>query len=253
MESSKNPLVCFFDSGIGGLGLLYECVHSLPRVDFIYFADNFRVPYGNLSKAEILKYTVEIFDEINKLNPAAAVVACNTVTAHCIEYLRKKYPFKIIGVQPAVKPAAACGKCIVLATEATAKSDSLNSLVKDYGKGVTEVFACRGLADYIEQNIFSLSESEIIKFLPDANTQGVVLGCTHYAFAGEVIGKYYNCPIFDGIKGTADNLTAKLGISDHCTARAHKIMFRGGDSAKNKAVFNMLLKKRGIYSQNSGN
>ena len=90
MERNNNATVCFFDSGIGGLSLLYECVRILPRVDFKYFADNFRVPYGNLTHGELVNTVDRIFSEIEKLNPDAAVVACNTVTAQCIDYLRKQ-------------------------------------------------------------------------------------------------------------------------------------------------------------------
>lgn len=250
MESINNPLVCFFDSGIGGIGLLYECVRRLPRVDFIYYADNYRVPYGNLGKEEILKFTEEKFEKIDKQNPTAAVVACNTVTAHCIKYLREKYSFEILGVQPAVKPAVAAGGiCIVLATQATSESESLKKLVTEYGRGNTEVFACRGLADYIEKNIFDISSEEIKKFLPDKKADSVVLGCTHYGFVKNIIKNYYNCPVFDGVEGTADNLMKKLGISDHRMERVQKITFTGGDSGKNRAVFNMLLRERGLNSQ----
>ena len=90
MEKVLNPTVCFFDSGIGGLCLLYECVRKLPDVDFVYFADNENVPYGSLDKNTLIAKVDEIFLRIQNLNPSAAVVACNTVTANCIDYLRNK-------------------------------------------------------------------------------------------------------------------------------------------------------------------
>lgn len=250
MKTTKNPLVCFFDSGIGGLNLLYECVIRLPCVDFIYFADNYRVPYGNLGREKILKYTEETFDKIAAVKPAAAVAACNTVTAQCIENLRNKYPFEIIGIQPAVKPAAAIGgKCLVLATKATAGSEPLKRLVSQYGNGNAEIYACADLAEYIEKNIFDLKSGEVEKLLPEVAADSVVLGCTHYVYIKEVIEKYYNCPVFDGIIGTADRLRAKIGISDHIAKRAQKVTFEGGDCIKNRTIFSALLRLGGKLSQ----
>ncbi len=146
-SSEKNLTVCFFDSGIGGLNLLCECALRLENVNFKYFADNYNVPYGNLSTREITEKADAVFSQIEKTKPAAAVIACNTVTARCAAYLRAKYPFPIVGVQPAVKPAAENGgNCVVLATQATASSESLQELIQNYGKGVTEVVPCPELA-----------------------------------------------------------------------------------------------------------
>ena len=99
MKKNINPLVCVFDSGIGGLGVLYECVRRLPRVDFAYFADNYNMPYGRFGREELIKISNEKFTQIASYNPAAAVVACNTVTAQCIGFLRENFPFEIIGIQ----------------------------------------------------------------------------------------------------------------------------------------------------------
>lgn len=247
MEKNINKTVCFFDSGIGGLTLLYECVRKLPNVDFTYFADNYRVPYGALTHEELIKAADEKFSEISKLNPAAAVLACNTLTAHCVEYLRNKYPFEIIGIQPAIKPASETGgKCLVLATPSTAGSESLKKLVEKYGGGKTSVIPCPDLAFYIEQNIEKLSAEGVKKLLPDVKADSVVLGCTHYVFAKDTIKNYYKCPVFDGIEGTAAHLCEKLGISDHRGPRAQKITFIGGEVVKNRVVFSRLVMQGGL-------
>ncbi len=251
METSDNISVCFFDSGIGGLSLLYECVRKLPRVNFTYFADNFNMPYGRLSHSELIAITDGIFSEIAKLNPSAAVVACNTVTAQCIEFLRSKYPFEIIGIQPAIKPAAAIGgNCLVLATPSTVHSQSLKQLSEKYGRGHTNLVACPDLAAYVEKNINNLSKEGVEWLLPEFKADSVVLGCTHYVFVKNIIKNYYGCPVFDGIEGTAAHLCGKLGISDHRNSRGQKISFKGGDYAKNREIFNLILRQSGISSQN---
>ncbi|MDE5729428.1 MAG: aspartate/glutamate racemase family protein [Clostridia bacterium] len=247
MQFAKNPAakVCFFDSGIGGLNLFYNCSQKLRGADLYYYADNFNVPYGNLSASEITAKADKIFFEISKQNPSAAVVACNTVTATCAGYLRAKYDFPIIGIQPAVKPAAAAGSCTVLATAATANSAALKELVVRFGNGRTEVIGCPQLAAYIENNIFNIEESKVAAILPqEVKTDGVVLGCTHYAFIKEIIAKKYGCPVYDGIDGTAARLCRILGISDHPPAKTlpppAKVTFTGGDEAKNAEIFRLL-------------
>lgn len=246
MESlNKKPLVCVFDSGIGGLNLLYECVRKNPFVDFCYFADNFRVPYGSLNAQTLFSYVFEIFEKIKALCPSAAVVACNTVTAECIEVLRKNYSFPIIGIQPAIKPALSVSqRCTVFATPRTANSNSLKSLIEKYGKDRVDVVACPNLAAYIEENIFSLDPEKVISLLPNISPECVVVGCTHYIFVEEIIRQRYKCQIFDGIEGTADHLSKILGIFDHFVPRAQKIAFLAGDTQKNRDIWRSILKKK---------
>lgn len=243
--------VFVFDSGIGGLNLLYECVLRVPDAHYYFISDNKNVPYGNKSAEEIYRLTRKALDGIEKYNPAALVVACNTVTAQCIDKLRSDYAFPVIGIQPAVKPAAMHGgNCLVLATEATVHSDSFSSLVKRYGNGGFTVAGCRELAEYIEKNIFALPEKLPHGLLPDVKADGVVLGCTHYSYIKRQIEDYYQCPVFDGIVGTADHFAEIVGIydhfdtflgkTDHLDISKLKVTFSCGDIAKNTAIFKKL-------------
>lgn len=241
--SCGNRLVCCFDSGIGGLRLFAECVKQRHDCDFIYFADNFNVPYGSLKGEEILSLADKKFSLMARLNPAAAVVACNTVTAGCIEFLREKYSFPIIGIQPAVKPAALNSeRCVVLCTPATANSSALGNLIEKFGRGRTRALACDGLAAYIENNIFNMENKEVEKLLPAAECDGVVLGCTHYTYAADIISAHYKCPVYDGIEGTAARLSKILGIPDHRNLTPRKVAFSGGNVKLNRSVFEFLIK-----------
>ena len=240
---SGNSRVAFFDSGIGGLNLLAECVRRLPNVSFTYFADNFNMPYGALGSDELFDKADKVFEKIAKLEPLAAVIACNTVTAVCAKRLREKYSFPIIGIEPAVKPAAQNGgNCLVLATPATAESEAISKLIRTYGNGTTKVVACPNLAAYIEQNIFDIDEEEVVKMLPTFSPDSVVLGCTHYTYVKDVIKRFYNCEIYDGIYGTAQRLcsvlTQKCAKNELCRP---EINFCGGDESKNRAVFSLLF------------
>lgn len=238
-----NPRVAFFDSGIGGLNLLAECARRLPSASFTYFADNFNVPYGRLSPDELYGRADKVFERISALNPQAAVIACNTVTAVCARRLREKYSFPIIGIEPAVKPAAKGGSnCLVLATPATARSTAISNLVKKYGNGITQVVACPNLAAYIERNIFNLDENEVIKMLPECSPDSVVLGCTHYTYVKDTIQRFYSCDVYDGICGTADLICKTLSQNHSKTALIRpEIKFCGGDESKNRAVFSLIF------------
>lgn len=231
------PLVCLFDSGIGGLNLLKACALRVPYADYFYFADNFNVPYGNLGEEEVNARVLSFFREIDELKPDAAIIACNTVTAECISVLRTKFNFPILGVQPALKQAAALGgEYLVLATEATCKSVAFSELVAKYGREAV-MFPLKNLAAEIERNIFALDGDGLAARLPTGNYKSVVLGCTHYIFIKNAIKKRYLCPVFDGMSGTADHLATILGKNDHQAAHNGKIAFFCGDFSKNRAVF----------------
>ncbi len=246
--------VFVFDSGIGGLNLLYECAVRVPDAHYFFISDNKNVPYGNKSAEEIYRLTRMALDGIERYNPAALVVACNTVTAQCIGKLRGAYRFPVIGIQPAVKPAAVHGgSCLVLATEATVRSASFSSLVERYGNGGFTVAGCRELAQYIEDNIFDLPEKLPDGLLPNVKAEGVVLGCTHYAYVKRQIENYYKCPVYDGIIGTADHFAEIVGIcdhfstflgkADHLDVGRLKVTFLSGDNVKNAVIFNMLAEE----------
>ncbi|MBD5585104.1 MAG: glutamate racemase [Clostridia bacterium] len=240
--STSNALkVCFFDSGIGGLTLLYECARKLTGdTKLYYFADNYNVPYGSLPEEELSAKVDATFKKIASLDPAAVVIACNTVTAMCAEKLRSKYSFPIVGIQPAVKQAVKGGNsCAILCTPATAGSKSLKELVQNYGEGRCRVVACPYLASYIEENIFNLDEKELFSLLPDISADAVVLGCTHYAFVQKMIENIYHKPIFNGYEGTSNRLLSVLGknCGGNSSFKVPDITFCGGDEEKNKNVF----------------
>lgn len=234
--------VCIFDSGIGGLNLLAACARACPGVDFAYFADNYNMPYGSLPPKRVEELVLRIFEDIAALDPTAAVVACNTATAVCIEKLRKVYDFPILGIQPAIKPAVKIpGPCLVLATPATVASASFSALVSRWGEGRAHAFGCEGLAEYIEKNIGLFPDFDLSPYLPPFAPSSVVLGCTHYVFAAKAISEAYSCATFDGILGTADHLRLLFGNCQKNCSNRQKISFIGGDFNKNRKIYQLLM------------
>ncbi|MBE7089045.1 MAG: hypothetical protein E7370_06005 [Clostridiales bacterium] len=241
----KNPLICIFDSGVGGLNLLKICAKKLTNYDFCYFADNFSVPYGNLREEEVFVLVNQKFKIMQALGCRAAVIACNTATAVCVEKLRKIYSFPIIGIQPALKQAYLRGKkYTVWATNATVNSPSFKSLFSKYFIQGSKVVALPDLASEIEKNIFNLQSLNASQLLQTVEGESLVLGCTHYSYLLPFLKIGANFSIFDGIVGTADHLCTILGRTDHFSNFKQKITFLFGDISKNKGVYDKLIKNQ---------
>ncbi len=186
-----------FDSGVGGLSVLRALQAELPLERFVYVADNGHAPYGERDDAHVLKRSHAIADYlIASHGIKALVVACNTATAAAIHTLRAAYPeLPIIGIEPALKPAAALSKTGVIgvmATRGTLNSEKFRKLLESlHGSATFVLQACDGLADAIER---SDAERTLALCMEYTHTMGhfgnaegemdcLVLGCTHYAFA----------------------------------------------------------------------
>ena len=211
--------IAFFDSGIGGLTVLTECKKLLPNQRFYYYGDNKNAPYGNLPVKKIKKYVTRAFKRFQRLQVKAVVLACNTVTAVCVEELRRKYPFPIIGAEPAVLRAAKEeGEVFVLTTRTTYESRRFQALLKKtaalFPKTIIKAFPCDNLAGEIEKNIFNKGK-DYTPFLPRGKPSAVVLGCTHYVYVAEQIRRFYGCQIFDGNEGIAKRLRSVL-MENNC-------------------------------------
>ncbi len=276
--------VLFFDSGIGGLTVLAECKKRLPCATFYYYGDNARAPYGNLSSDKIERYVLEIFENLESLQPSAAVIACNTVTALCIDVLRKKYTFPIIGVEPAVFSAAKRGgEIFVLATKATRESARFRSLCdrafKKYPNAVICPFACELLAGTIEKHLNDV-DYDFSPLFPKGKPDSIVLGCTHYVFIKNQIQAFYGAPTYDGNVGVAkrlrdfvDNFPNPLyglncgeifsAVESGTTNREKRplsttalscppIYFLGGEKELNERIFEQTFAKSGSKKEFSG-
>ena len=245
--------VGIFDSGIGGLTVLAACAARVPYARYYYYGDNARAPYGGRSEEEILSFTREACDFFLKHKVDAVVLACNTATACALGEIRREYPFPVIGMEPAVKPAAECKKVLVLATERTAESARMKMLLSRFPNCDFTLHACLHLAGAIEKYYTEGEPFLLSAHLPEGNFDGVVLGCSHYSYFASEIAARYHAKVFDGGEGVAKRLEFVLnslaaGNSAHpiseqkanvCFSfRARKRIFFVGNSRElNKKVY----------------
>ncbi|MCE9687826.1 glutamate racemase [Shewanella sp. AS16] len=182
--------ILVFDSGIGGLSVLQEIRKQLPGKDCCYLFDNARLPYGALEEQELIAGCVALVCELaTHLNAAVVVIACNTASTLVLPALRQRLSMPIVGVVPAIKPAAQLSQSKhigLLATPATVKRAYTHDLIRRFAHDCrVELFGSAELVLMAERKAARerLDPVELGRVLqPVAATEidVLVLGCTHF-------------------------------------------------------------------------
>lgn len=210
-------VVAVFDSGFGGLSLLYEAMKKLEGCDFIYFADNENAPYGTKSIDEIKALSIDAVDFLAS-KADIVVIACNTATSAAVSDLREKFSIPIIGMEPAVNLGKdADGDILVIATPATIKGAKLNELLKKSNlNNKTHLLPMPKLVEFAQNmefnspNVKEYIKNQISKF-NSKNISLLVLGCTHFNyFKDSFIDLMPNSKIVDGVDGTIRQIKRKI-------------------------------------------
>ncbi len=181
-----------FDSGVGGLSVLAEIRRLLPAETLHYVADCGHIPYGEKTPEYIRERCQVIAARLREQGAKALVVACNTATVAAVADLRERYPdWPIVGMEPAVKPAAAAtrnGVVGVLATTGTLQSAKFAALLDRFAHGVQVLTQpCPGLVEQVERGDLSGPQTRqllqgFVEPLLAAGCDTLILGCTHYPF-----------------------------------------------------------------------
>ncbi|MBX5469678.1 MAG: glutamate racemase [Thermoleophilaceae bacterium] len=195
----RSQPVGVFDSGLGGLTVLHECLVTLPHEDFVYFGDTGHFPYGGRTPEELTAFSFEMAEQLLREGAKLIVVACNTATAAALPALRAEYAghVEVIGViSPEARQAGEAtrnGRVGLLATEATVASGAYERALAEVAPDATLVpVACPGLAPLIQREglIDQLVVDEVEQAcepLREADVDTVILGCTHYPLVRAVI------------------------------------------------------------------
>jgi len=190
-ELMSTQAIGIFDSGVGGTSIWKELNLLLPHENTIYLADSKHAPYGEKTKEEIITLSKKNIDLLLSKGCKLIVVACNTATTNAIKVLRDTYSVPIIGIEPAIKPAALQTKTKtigILATKGTLSSELFHrttDLFTSHIKVIEQVGV--GLVSLIESGEINSEEMKALlkiylKPMVDANIDYLVLGCTHYPY-----------------------------------------------------------------------
>jgi glutamate racemase len=179
-----------FDSGMGGLTVLHECLVTLPHEDFLYLGDGARLPYGPRPLDEIRRFAAEIAGFLEGQGVKLVVAACNSATAAALPDLQLRLSVPVIGVLAPEAHAAVLAtrnrRIGLLATEATVASGRYPELVRALDAGAEVVAVpCPRLVPLIEGDDpfgeeIAVAVREYAAPLKDARVDTVILGCTHY-------------------------------------------------------------------------
>lgn len=252
MSKKKRSPIGLFDSGVGGLSVFQEVKKLLPDREYIFLADQAHVPYGRKTQKELQDLSARIVKFLLYRDIGILIVACNTATCYALDYLRQMFKIPIIGVVPALKPAAKItknNKIAVMSTPATAKSTYLKNLTKKFAQGKEILLlGCKGLEDAVET-----LDRKTIKTLLDKYTEEVcdfgadtvVLGCTHYPFLKTQIKMRIGSKIriLDSGRAIAKRTKQILKrTEDNTKGRANETFYTTGNPREFSQVASQLLK-----------
>ncbi|WP_304232834.1 glutamate racemase [Jiulongibacter sediminis] len=254
-------MIGVFDSGIGGLTLLHELTRLMPNEDYIYFADTDHVPYSYRTKEEIKGFVEDAVLFLREKGCDVIVLACNTATNVAVEYLREKYDFPIVAIQPAVKVAADHSednkRILACATPVTLNADRYKNLVARLGIGERlDNLPLPKLVEFAEKGIFEGKEVEEylkqeIEKLISQEHHFIVLGCTHFTFYESLIEQLFpTLQALDGNEGTARQvkrvLEKEVGLKT--SGSGHTVFYESGRKVENLAKYVKLLAKLRLSS-----
>jgi glutamate racemase len=190
-----------FDSGVGGLTVLHECLVTMPHEDFVYLGDHARLPYGPRPLDEVRRFAREIAAYLERQGVKLLLVACNTATSAALPQLQEELSVPVVGVitpeAHAAVQATRNRRIGLMATEATVHAGRYAQLVRALDAGAELVpVACPRLVPLIESDEpFGAETTEAVREyaapLKAADVDTVILGCTHYPLIRPVFQRVF--------------------------------------------------------------
>jgi glutamate racemase len=257
MSKTSDAPVGVFDSGVGGLSVLGEIRNLLPDESLLYVADCGHIPYGEKTPEFIRERCMIIAQFFREQGAKALVLACNTATAAAGAQLREHYPhWPIVGMEPAVKPAAAAtrsGVVGVLATTGTLQSAKFAGLLDRFAGNVRVVTQpCPGLVELIEAgDLFSPGLRALLQgYVEPLLAEGcdtIILGCTHYPFLKPLLREMIpeSISLIDTGHAVARQLQRLLDQREllHRAPAAQTLFWTSGDPENFRKILPSLWKK----------
>ena len=204
MNAQVDRPIGMFDSGFGGLTVARAVIDLLPSENLIYIGDTARYPYGPKPASEVRSYAIELATSlVRDFNAKLIVVACNTAASVALSELRSLLSVPVIGVvEPgarALVEATTNNRVAVIGTVGTISSGAYEGAVANASRDVSRevsltATACPGFVEFVERNetsgraVTELAE-KLLAPIRNADVDTLLLGCTHYPYLSEVIGR----------------------------------------------------------------
>jgi glutamate racemase len=197
--------VLVFDSGVGGLTILEALRERLPGERFAYACDNAAFPYGPKPEVELVERVHALLDAlIDRFAPKLVVVACNTASTVALPRLRSHYALPIVGVVPAIKPAAQLSRNRIiglLATPGTVQRPYTEQLIRDFAADCTVIRV--GSSELVVQAerklrgeaVDQVLVRELLQPFVTGGADTVVLGCTHFPLLRDELQRAVGKPL----------------------------------------------------------
>ena len=218
VENALSGPILIFDSGIGGLSILDEIRKVMPQQNCCYLFDNARLPYGELEESALISGCVSLITEqAKRINASIVVVACNSASTLVLPILRQQLSIPVVGVVPAIKPAARISKRRHIGLLATP-----GTITRPYTKELIDAFAedCR-VELFGSSELVMLAEAKLAGVAVDmqrleillapirmSELDTLVLGCTHFPILAveikQLLGK--SIILLDSGKAVADRV-----------------------------------------------
>lgn len=249
--------IAVLDSGVGGISVLRELLRVMPHEDYLFLGDTKNAPYGTKTTDEVRRITFANVEWLLAQGAKAIVVACNTATGAAVRALRETYPdLPVVGIEPAIKPAAAVGehpRVLVCATPLTLRQEKFSRLCARFADRADIVpLPCPGLMEIVESGCTNgepLSGYLSALFAPFAGQQidAAVLGCTHYPLVRGAIAAAleqavgHSVPLFDGGEGTAREAARRIEAAGLSGGGSGHVTFINTEPEQGSALFEKLL------------
>ena len=232
-----------FDSGVGGLTVLHECLVTMPSEDFVYLGDHARLPYGPRPLEEIRRFAFEIGGYLDTQGVKLIVVACNAATSAALPSLQESLTVPVVGVitpEAAAAVRATRNRHIgLLATQATVTAGRYETLVHALDASVhVTALACPKLVPLIEGDDPYGDETadavrEYAAPLKTAGVDTVILGCTHYPLIRPVFQRVFGRDVTlvfsaeETARAVSETLARKGSENDPARAGAYRFLSTG--------------------------
>jgi glutamate racemase len=232
-----------FDSGVGGLTVLHECLVTMPNEDFVYLGDHARLPYGPRPAEEVRRFAHEIGAYLERQGVKMVVVACNAATSAALPDLQESLTVPVVGV---ITPEAYAAvrttrnrRIGLLGTQLTVDAGRYATLVHTLDAGVRfTAVACPRLVPLIEsEDPFGGETTEAVREyaapLKDAGCDTVILGCTHYPLIRPILQRTFGRDVTlifsadETAREVAETLARKGIDNDHAREGTYRFLTTG--------------------------